>query len=118
MARRDHAAPQGLDPVHPVAETCCRIFPELAKLLPPIAGVPVVAFVAMGFFMPEGGLPIVAAACAAESARLVGLLGDRGCIGLHVEFQLEMADPAGMSSPVEPVREGGRLDPLLGRGPV
>ena len=67
-------------------------------------------------FVPESNLAVMA--CPAIPAGQVACLGNLGCVDLHVESQISMANPAGKLPAVQPVGKGNRLDTFLGGNPV
>lgn len=118
LHRGDQALVNGFHPVDLIAVP--RLWKtrqprEISLAVPPV---PVVALVAMRFFMSEGRLPVVTSARAAVPACLVRRLGDLRGVHLQVELKLEMAYPARILLAMAPVGERGRLDPVLFRRPV
>jgi len=115
--RRNHSSIQGFAPVDPVAERGGRVgfLLKLSKLFRRISDVAVMALFAVSVG-PESNSAVMARP--AIPACPVICLGNLGCVDLHVEFQIGMANPAGEFPAVQPVGKSDRLDTFVGGNPV
>lgn len=118
MDRLYGMSPHGPHPVYFIAQFPFRELCQLRVLFFSVPPVAVMTLFTVGPIMTECGLSVMATASSAEPPGLVRCLSDLRSIHLHVEFELEMAHPAGEFHPVSPVRKRRGFHAAFLGGPV